>query len=155
MWNSFYHVALLLCCLGLLSRCIYCCAPPLCYVASLFCFFFSFFGLYQLIASSFLFPQFFTCFFIQFLLDSSLSLCFLPPLKVCFWGFCAFILYMFFFRLFGAWLTLLGFFSRFFSFVFRFLLLYACVHVLCFLAVLLRWLSQSKPHYCVVVQCGN
>ena len=38
----FCHVALLLCCLGLLSRCIYCCAPPLCYVASLFCFFFSF-----------------------------------------------------------------------------------------------------------------
>ena len=93
----FCHVALLLCCLGLLSRCIYCCAPPLCYVASLFCFFFSFFGLYQLIASSFLFPQFFTCFFIQFLLDSSLSLCFLPPLKVCFCGFCASFLYMFFF----------------------------------------------------------
>ena len=38
----FFHVALLLCCLGLLSRCICCCAPPLCYVASLFCFFFSF-----------------------------------------------------------------------------------------------------------------
>ena len=93
----FFHVALLLCCLGLLSRCICCCAPPLCYVASLFCFFFSFFGLYQLIASSFLFPQFFTCFFIQFLLDSSLSLCFLPPLKVCFCGFCASFLYMFFF----------------------------------------------------------
>ena len=33
-------------------------------------------------------PQFFTCFFVQFLLDSLLSLCFLPPLKVCFWGFC-------------------------------------------------------------------
>ena len=40
---------------------------------------------------------------------------------------------MVFFRLFGAWLSLLGFFSGLFSFVCGFLLLHSCVHVLWFL----------------------
>ena len=147
----FCHVALLLCCLGFLSRCICCCAPPLCYIASLFCFFFSFLvciswllfcfcSLSSSLASSFGSSWFFT-----FSLPSS------STQGVLLWLLCFFPIYVFF-RLFGAWLTLLGFFSRLFSFFFDF---FYCMLAFIFCASLMYFLDDYHSPNHITVSLSN
>jgi len=132
------------------------CAPLLCYVVSLFCFFFIFLLCTSLLILHFcsvgsLLASLLSSFFIYVSSFFAFSLLTSSTQGVILWLFtlverlcsCFVLLsYISFFRLFGVWLhgfLLLPnfsiFFFRLFSFVFQFLLLHACVHVLLFLPI--------------------